>query len=216
MQAPQAMSDRLVTLRRNLADARSGRVVFVSHCLLNQNVRYLGGAGRPGVVREILERYTRDGDGICQMACPEQRAWGGVLKRYLLASYGRRIPRGARSLFLALFRRYTQRIYRRLARDVARAIADYERSGFVVTGVVAVAGSPSCGAGTTLDLRGALDTVAACPLAALDRRYLNERVIAAHEVPGDGWFVAALRRALRRRGLGVSIVEARVPDPPNA
>jgi hypothetical protein len=27
-------------LRRILSDARSGQVVFVSHCMLNQNVRY--------------------------------------------------------------------------------------------------------------------------------------------------------------------------------
>jgi hypothetical protein len=39
-------------LRRALSDARSGQVVFVSHCMLNQNVRYQGGATRP-------ERSTR-------------------------------------------------------------------------------------------------------------------------------------------------------------
>ncbi len=33
-------------LRGQLADARGGRVAFLSHCLLNQNVRCLGGAGR--------------------------------------------------------------------------------------------------------------------------------------------------------------------------
>lgn len=36
--------------RRVFADARSGRVLFVSHCLLNQNVRHLGGATRPGAL----------------------------------------------------------------------------------------------------------------------------------------------------------------------
>ena len=37
---------RLEQLQRALADQRSRRVVFVSHCILNENVRYLGGAAR--------------------------------------------------------------------------------------------------------------------------------------------------------------------------
>ena len=42
-----------------LADERSGRVVFLSHCLLNQNTRYLGGAFRPGAVDEVVEPLPR-------------------------------------------------------------------------------------------------------------------------------------------------------------
>ena len=42
-------------LRSRLRDDRSGRVVFVAHCLLNENVRYLGGACRPGDVGEIVD-----------------------------------------------------------------------------------------------------------------------------------------------------------------
>jgi predicted secreted protein len=61
---------------RRLQDERSGRVVYVSHCLLNENTRYLGGAFRPGAVDEVVETYLRDGTGICQLPCPEQLAWG--------------------------------------------------------------------------------------------------------------------------------------------
>ena len=38
---------RYRALQRSIIDARSGEVVFVSHCLLNQNTRYLGGAVCP-------------------------------------------------------------------------------------------------------------------------------------------------------------------------
>ena len=51
-------------MRSKLRDERSGRVVFVSHCLLNQNTRYLGGAFRPGAVHEVVDPYLRDGTGI--------------------------------------------------------------------------------------------------------------------------------------------------------
>jgi predicted secreted protein len=49
--------------------------VFVSHCLLNENTRYLGGAFRPGAVGEVVDTYLRAGTGICQLPCPEQLAW---------------------------------------------------------------------------------------------------------------------------------------------
>jgi hypothetical protein len=70
-----------------------------------------------------------------------------------------------------------------------------------------VGGSPSCGVRTTLDLKGVLDTVAGCDPAQLNTDDFNRRVIVAHARPGQGMFVAALRRQLRRRGLDVPFDE---------
>ncbi len=42
-------------LSERLRDERGKRVVFVSHCLLNENTRYLGGAFHSGGVLEIVE-----------------------------------------------------------------------------------------------------------------------------------------------------------------
>jgi hypothetical protein len=102
---------RLDTLRRTVRDERSGRVVLVSHCVLNQNVRNLGGATRPGAVDEVVATLQRRRVGIVQLPCPEQRAWGGVCKRYTLPAYGaentplRLLRRPASGLFLAFTRR---------------------------------------------------------------------------------------------------------------
>lgn len=192
-------------LRRVLSDARSGQVVFVSHCLLNQNVRYRGGATRPGAVEEVVARLERDGVGIIQMPCPEQRAWGGVDKRYTMPAYGadksrlRLLRRPASWLFLL----YTRLAYRRLASQVAQDIGDYVRSGQSVRAVVGVDGSPSCGVRTTLDLPAVLDSIADCDPAQMNPDDFNRRVIAAHARPGQGLFIAELRRQLRRRGLNV-------------
>jgi predicted secreted protein len=200
---------RAEKLRQQLADERGGRVVLLSHCLLNENVRYLGGAGRAGGVREVVDDYLAQGIGIHQMPCPEQRAWGGVLKPRMLAAYGAggtwRSP--AVRLLLRPFLRYTRMLYDRLARQVVRDVIDYRRSGIEVVGVVGVGGSPSCGVSTTLDLRGATDVLSRCPLAQLDRRTLNEDVIAAHVQPGEGLFVCALRRRLLEAGLSVRLEE---------
>jgi predicted secreted protein len=200
---------KLDTLRRALRDERSGRVVFLSHCLLNENVRYLGGATRPGGVDEVVAPLQREGVGIVQMPCPEQRAWGGVCKRYTLAAYGadrtglRLLRRPASWLFLI----YTRLAYRRLARRVAHEIGDYTRSGYTVQAVVGIGGSPSCGVRTTLDLPTALGTIARCDPAQLDRREFNNRAIVANARRGEGLFVAALRRQLRRRRLDVPFDE---------
>ena len=183
--------------------------MFLSHCLLNHNVRYLGGAEREAGVRAIVDRYLADGIGICQMPCPEERAWGGVLKRRMLIAYG---AGGTwRSLLVRVlfgpFMAHTSRIYQRLARTVAAEIADYEDSGLEVVGVIGIWGSPSCGVRTTLDLPAALDVLRRCPLANLDRRMINEQVIRAHTQPGQGLFVTALQRQLAKRGLAARFDE---------
>ncbi len=200
---------RTEQLRDQLADARGGRVVYLSHCLLNQNVRYLGGAGRAGGVTEIVRRYLEQGVGICQLPCPEQRAWGGVLKRRMLVAYGSAgTPRAPMArLLLRPFTWYTRRVYARLARAVARDVADQRRCGVQVVGVVGIGGSPSCGVNTTLDLRAAVDALTRCPAPRLDRRTLNEGIIAANVCPGEGLFIRALRRRLSRAGLRVPLRE---------
>jgi hypothetical protein len=112
---------KLDVLRHALHDERSGRVVFVSHCLLNQNVRF--------------------------------------------------------------------------------------RCGDSVESVVGVGGSPSCGVRTTLDLPAVLDEIAGRDPVQLNRSDFNRHVIAAHAKAGEGMFIAALRRHLRRRGIEVQFAE---------
>lgn len=201
------MADSARALLDRLRDARSRRVVLVSHCLLNENTRYAGGASRPGAVIELVDELMSTGAGIHQLPCPEQRAWGGVLKRWTLPAYGSRLPRFVRRPLLRLFVWHTRRVYRRLARRAARDVADYVRAGMSVEAFVGVGASPSCGVVTTLDLGRSLDVVAACPLARLDRRIMNEEAVLGCARAGEGLFVAELRRALRRRGLDVPMRE---------
>lgn len=61
-------------LLERLQDERSKRVIFVSHCVLNENSRYPGGAFRRGCVDELVDGFQQEGLDIYQMRCPEQRA----------------------------------------------------------------------------------------------------------------------------------------------
>ena len=192
-------------LLERLKDERSNRVIFVSHCLLNENTRYLGGAFRRGCVDELVDSFQQEGLGIYQMRCPEQLAWGGVLKRYLLPFYGSKgtILYRLRHVLLPLFLLYTRWVYWRLAKEVVRDIEDYLRSSFEVVGIVGVGGSPSCGVWSKLDMRCSLETVAGCPLAKCDRHLVNEGAVAACLRDGEGLFIAAIQRRLRRKHITI-------------
>ena len=183
--------------------------MFVSHCLLNENTRYLGGAFHPGAVPELVDGLVRAGVGISQLPCPEQRAWGGVLKRRLLHAYGLKGGRlyRLRGPLLRLGVAYTELVYARLARRVVHEIEDYRRSGFEVVGVIGVGSSPTCGVTTTLDLRRSMEVMAACPVAAMSRAVMSEQAVAACQRAGEGLFVRRLRRRLERKGLSVPFVE---------
>lgn len=192
-----------------LRDERGRRVVLVSHCLLNQNTRYAGGATRPGVVSELLDELITAGYGIHQLPCPERLAWGGVLKRHSLWLYDakgkmRYLLRGA---LLRAFVCWTRVVYSRLARQVVRDVADYERSGIEVAGIVGIGASPSCGVLTTLDLRASLEVVAACPAATLTRDVMTEQVVLGCRRSGEGLFIDALDRRLKRCGKTVPAFE---------
>src|SRR5512146_1334310 len=87
------VSSTVDVLVDRLRDRRSRKVAFVSHCLLNENTRYLGGACRACCVREVVDGLLDRDVGIVQMPCPEQLAWGGVLKRHMLRMYGHPLAR---------------------------------------------------------------------------------------------------------------------------
>lgn len=186
-----------------LTDQRSRKVVFLSHCLLNENTRYLGGACCGGAVQEIAQACFDAGIGIVQMPCPEQHAWGGVLKHRLLWFFGaeKSLIYRLRSILLPLLLWYTRRIYRRLARQVADQVEDYQSSGFTVVGIVGVDGSPSCGVQQNLDTKRCLDLVGR--LSATARAEDMNAIIQACLVKGQGMFIELLRKELQRRRLEV-------------
>lgn len=72
-----------------------------------------------------------------------------------------------------------------------------------------MAGSPSCGVSTTLDLGVATRTIAGSD-HDLTRAWLTDEVVAAAERPGAGLFTTALQGQLARRRLSVPFAEHRL------
>lgn len=197
------MSDALTWVDR-FGDARGRRVLFVAHCLLNENTRYLGGACRPGAIPEIVEPCLRAGIGLVQLPCPEQMAWGGVQKRRLLRLYGSRSRFGAlvRRALLPLMLWYTRVLYTRLAADAANQIQDYCDAKYRVVGVVGVDGSPSCGVCRTLDMRQALHGLSRLQPSTGTSSEVNA-IVRNAVCAGPGLFTRLLRRAIADRGLQI-------------
>jgi predicted secreted protein len=190
-----------------VADDRSGRVVFMAHSLLNQNTRYPGGAVCPGVVAEAVDPYLNDGVGIVQMECPEQRVWGGVLKRRFLWVIDHPRLAGLSGALSTLVGAYLRLRYRPIAARVVRDVEDYLESGFEVVGVLGVAGSPSCGVNTTLDLGRALKAIGSCPLSSPATGSALRPVAEGSAVPGQGLFIASLADGMSRRLIRVPLDE---------
>jgi predicted secreted protein len=193
----------------DIADERSGKVVFVSHCLLNENVRYPGGAFSPGAVDSVVDLAREHGWGIVQMPCPEQRYWGGVRKSHLRRVYGAAETvawRFRRPLTWLALRWYALRAAR-LARQVLRQVDDYHAAGFEVAGIVGVGPSPSCGVRTTLDVPCAVAVLGHCPVVGADRRGVNHDLLVGCRVAGEGAFLRQIRRGLEARGLPVPLWE---------
>ena len=189
-----------------IRDHRSGRVIFLAHCLLNENTRYLGGACRGGAIREILQPCLEHGIGIVQLPCPEQHAWGGVLKRRLLLFYGSEgtLRYRLRNALLPLALWYTRRIYRRLARETADQIQDYQKSGLTVLGIIGVDASPSCGVHKSLNMRDAMEGVGRLERDRATAEDAN-LIVTSTVTSGRGLFIELLRKELDKRGMSIPL-----------
>lgn len=187
-----------------LQDMRGKRVIFLSHCLLNENTRYLGGARHPGLIPEIVQPCIDNGIGIVQMPCPEQCAWGGVIKRKLLAFYGSKgkLRYKFRRLLLPIALWYTRNNYRKLAYKTANMIQDYQKSGYKVLGVVGVDASPSCGVTTTLNLPDSLTLLGNLMQKTTSADDVNQ-IVRKMVINGQGLYIRLLQRILKKRGINI-------------
>jgi len=197
-------------------DKRGQRIVYVSRCLLNQNLRFPGIATRAGAFKELVALFLRNDIGIEPLPCLETLGWGGVSR----SAYFRFQPLAFRAadtwwdgparvltrLWLFRFRRTC----RKSARQVAHSIEDFERAGCSSLGIVVMNDSPTCGVTRTIDLTDAARRLKRLDVCAADlenpdletMRKILPRLITS----GRGIFTDALITETARRGLALKIV----------
>ena len=110
---------------------RSKKIVFISHCLLNQNVRPLGTEKYPGIVKELMDLFSEAGVGLVQMPCPEFELDGGFSRK----------PKSLEKLDTKAYRKGC----RELAKKALGQIDMYKQKSYNVLGILGVEFSPSCG-----------------------------------------------------------------------
>jgi len=149
------------------------RVVFVAHCLLNQNAKVAEFARYPGVVSPIVDLARKKGYAIEQLPCPELLAmgitrWWSTKEIYDNPGYRRHCAE--------------------LAKFTANVIERYSKNGFDVR-LIGLDGSPSSGVrftGTSEPIWGGR------PHASIEE---------FKSVPGKGVWIEELEKELQRRGL---------------
>lgn len=110
-------------------DARSGKVIFLSHCMLNQNARIVHEGDFPAMFEPLVEGLQMKQVGIIQMPCPELYCLG--LGRRAVR-VGLESPAGRERL-------------ERMIDDQIYTIREYLFQGFKVVGILGKQGSPACG-----------------------------------------------------------------------
>ena len=106
------------------------RVVFVSHCLLNQFIRPPEAGRYPLVTKELLSLFAENEIGIIQLPCPAMET-NGFVKGVLTKE----------SLDTKNYRGYCQR----LSENMLNQIEAYLKRDYNVIGILGVEFSPTCG-----------------------------------------------------------------------
>lgn len=159
-------------------DQRSRRVIFVAHCILNQNAISDGTADDPAAHCEVIRLLLDAQMGIVEMPGPELCCLG----------LDRGDPLGAERPVVVENTRIRRAIQQRpealqmesLVRRVVHQIAEYNRNGFDIVGIVGMNRSPCCGVNTTSD---------------------EDRDLA-----GQGVWIAAVQTALAEEGPRVPVI----------
>ncbi len=124
------MTEQIGSIRNDIQDRRSGKLVFLSHCMLNQNACVRGLASQPAAIREIVDLALGHEVAICQMSCPEVSYLGSMRWGMVKKMYGN-----------PMFRRHC----RQLAQQVCDQVQTYRDNGHEIKGIVMRDGSPTCG-----------------------------------------------------------------------
>lgn len=111
-------------------DKRSGKIVVVSHCLLNVHSLEDNLAIYPGLEKDVIEILIQKGVGIYQIPCPEIELSSIFRKALPKESYDN--PK-------------IRKFYRTLAKKITKNLLEYVKKGYEITAVLGAEGSPTCG-----------------------------------------------------------------------
>lgn len=159
-------------------DARSKKVIFVSHCILNQNSISDATADFPGTFKNVLGLIIESEAGIVQMPCPELLCLG--LDRGDIHGGERDVLLENTRIRENMKKADSIKIIDNLVQQVVYQIKEYLYNGFTILGIIGVNRSPSCGVNTT-----SKDNM---------------------EMDGKGVFMERLEKALKEKNINIEMI----------
>ena len=107
------------------------KVVFVPHCILNQNVRAVGKEKSNGTIKEIVNFFAEAEIGIIQLPCPEAEFDGGLNRQFKTKEA------------------YDKEVYRKHCKEISLKVLEtvkkYLDEEYKVLGILGIEFSPTCG-----------------------------------------------------------------------
>jgi hypothetical protein len=199
-----------------LRDQRSGRFVYVSSCLLNQNRRFPGIAVAPGIIAVLIEMLTQRDVGLEQLPCIECVGWGGFSRESIFRfvpifyrfSGSRLFPlvRAFGNLWLYKYRR----LCRRKAKSIVSEIKNALSRGYQILGIIAMDDSPTCGINYTLNILDMVPELKKRGLKLKEIQYPSLELMKNHIpellIEGQGYYMAEIKKLLAKEGIDIPIV----------
>lgn len=113
-----------------MKDKRSGKIVVVSHCILNVHSLEDGLAIYPGLEEDVIKILIEKGVGIFQIPCPEMAIMG--IHRLPMPKDPYEHPK-------------IRSRYRDLATSIVKHLKWFREKGYEIVAVIGAEGSPTCG-----------------------------------------------------------------------
>lgn len=113
-----------------MTDKRSGKIVVVSHCLLNVHSLEDGLAIYPGLEEDLFRVLIEKGVGIFQIPCPEMEV-SGIFRKPL--------PKENYEHFKI------RRKYKQLAESISKQLVMFRKKNYEIVAALGAEASPTCG-----------------------------------------------------------------------
>lgn len=197
-------------------DKRGKRIIYLSYCLLNQNLRFPGIAVESGALTELVIPIIKNGIGIEFLPCLERMGWGGVKRRtffkflpIITKNIGtKKFP--IVKIFLRRWLRKYKKLCKKEAKRVIHQMLDYRESGYSIIGIITTNDSPTCGFTKTINL---FDLSLKYKELGLKNEFFEKPTLAKMEnlIPnlcesGTGYFMTKLVNQITKYKLLINIV----------
>ncbi|MFW9999721.1 MAG: hypothetical protein ACFE9Q_10785 [Candidatus Hodarchaeota archaeon] len=196
-------------------DKRGKRIIYLSHCLVNQNLRFPGIAVESGAIQELIIPIIKNGIGIETLPCLERLGWGGI-KRKAFFKYYPMISRNIGllkfsiiKLFLRMWLRKFKNLCKKEAKKVVLQMQDYLNSGYSILGIITSNDSPTCGYTKTINFLRLVSKFKDLDIKEEFQNPTLERM--KNVIPnlcenGTGYFISEIAKLMKKRKLEINVI----------